>query len=231
MQTQGAALRDRNVSPLAYAGVTVGPRLGVQSGGNVRVRSHVYAGIGALGPASMGRRVFEWTVEDPLTGEASTYRFRAPRTHLRFTADFAVERAWDASSAGVELSWRGDYASGVALGTYAFSDVQLGPSGSIAKDLGGWTLDLGGSVAVLGVVTRFPWSTDPIQPGMGLTRSFFASGTRVSGPWDHLGLRGSARLRQEGGGWTGWLTLDIGHDWHTAPLSWATAGVALGWSK
>lgn len=227
LRLDSGVVRDRVASIRTYGGAVVGPQGSISGGSAVRWHASAFAGLGGLGPLGLGRRSFTNTRTDLLTGEVQQQRLDAPRMDARWDVALGLERPHGDTAVGLEARWRAELATGLALSTWAWSSAQLRPRVRHGWALGRLRGELSGSVALLGLVSRLPWSANPIQPDRTLAGGFLSSGTRISGPWSHLG--GIGALSLVGGGPTLGLQLAVSHDWVPAPLTEASLSLGAGW--
>ncbi|MCB9672581.1 MAG: hypothetical protein H6736_12645 [Alphaproteobacteria bacterium] len=166
-----------------------GPHADLQAWfGRADWRGGVSAGVGRFGALGFPGRVFTGTYTDDLTGEERTFRIKPGGMQVALGA----ELGW-ARTLGAVLWLEGHYATSFAFDAWAWQAVRLGPQ--VRATVGDVELDARLGLAAL--VTRFPYSANPIAEGGAVVRGFYGQ-TRPRGPWQHLAVQGGGHLARGG---------------------------------
>lgn len=189
--------RDLQASPLRYGAQELSLRLGLGlERGPWSTHAALRTGVGNLHVAEIERRSFSFESVDPLSGEASVRQFPEPRGSAGGGLELAARRRLGDGPLRLGGALVGDAlytADGLALGTWAWSSLELGPSLSWTLQRDTHALQLAADISVISMVTRFPATLNPLLPDTGQVGGFYKTGTRLSGPVGHQALHLSAR--------------------------------------
>ncbi len=197
---QALQVVDQQASPLRYGGP--GGRLALEwrrQSEAWRLEAGLGGGLASLTPAGIGARRITIVETEPYDGEERVIDFQIPSGAALGDAQLALLRPLGPSIwLGAALEERLGYsAAALALHPWAYSALSLEAALRVERALpGGGALWGGAELAALGLVTRMPWSNDPLLPDRGQVTSFFASGSELAGPgrWRRLDLAvGGAR--------------------------------------